>query len=52
MVNILANLSIAMYHVFIQDKMEIPPPINILSNSYIKKNPHANIHVNDDDDVN
>jgi hypothetical protein len=35
--NALANLSIAMYHVFIQDKMEIPPPINILSNSYKKR---------------
>jgi hypothetical protein len=37
MVNVLANLTIAMCHVFIQDKMEIPPLINILSNSFKKK---------------
>jgi len=33
MVGIMANLNATMYHIFIQDKIEMPTLVNILSNS-------------------
>jgi len=47
MVSVLANLSIAMCHVFVKDKVEMPPQINIFSNSSEDENPKANIFISD-----
>jgi hypothetical protein len=39
-----------MCHTFIQDKVEMSPPVNILFNSSKYLNPKANILANDDED--
>jgi hypothetical protein len=42
-------LSIAKCHTFIQDKIEISPLVNILSDSSQDENPKANILASDDE---
>jgi hypothetical protein len=49
MVNVLANLNIIICHGFIQNKIEMPPPIIIFSYSSQDENPPTNIFVNDDE---
>jgi hypothetical protein len=38
-----------MYHVFIQNKAEMPPLVNIFFDSLKDDNPRINIHVRDDE---
>jgi hypothetical protein len=48
MVNVLANWGIVMCHIFIQNKVEMPPRVNIICDSSKDENPRANICANDD----
>ncbi len=43
--NVLVNLNATLCHVFIQDKNDIPPLINIMSNSSKDENQRANTHM-------
>jgi hypothetical protein len=47
--NALANLSITMCHVFIQNKDEMPSQVNIFLDSWKDENLQVNIIVNNDD---
>ncbi len=50
MVNVLVNLNATLCHVFIHDKDDIPPPVNIMLDSSKDENQHANTYMVSDDD--
>jgi hypothetical protein len=44
-----ASMNVAMCHVFLQNKVKMPPPMELLSNSSNDPNPKVNSHDNNEE---